>query len=467
MKMSGKVQIVERSWSFAATMVVGAVLTFALCLNGPSVADERVNLPSTPAGRCATSYFDAFNSGEDEIMQAFEEEHRGLSYLRRVSLERRVKSYGRFRGIFGQLSPMRVALSLELQLTLLVDAEETDDVLVMRFQLEAEPPHRLAYLTFSGIDHSEVDNQYVDYVATRAAPIDDTLRERTVESVAVALRDNYVYPELGEQMASALLKGHSGGQYEGTKAGKLADMLTETALAVSNDRHVWVEAQNPMVQESTDPVNRSIEELRRDNYDFQKIEVLAGNIGYIKFDMIHDDEEALEIAAAALDSVARCEALIFDIRDNIGGEWGVAQLMLGYLFPRGTVFGRTYDRNGDLVEASSTPDSIPGKRFGDDVIVYVLTSSRTGSAAESFAYTLKHLGRATIVGEVTRGGAHASEEVVVNDYFRVSVPFKRIENVVTKTDWEGTGVTPQIEVTAERGLETAVEDALRRTGSHE
>ena len=465
--MSGKVQIVERSWPFAATKVVGAVLTFALYLTGPSVADERADLPSTPAGRCATSYFDAFNSGKDEIMQAFEEEHRALSYLRRRSLEQRVTSYGRLRGIFGQLSPVRLALSLELQLTLLVDAEETDDVLVMRFQLEAEPPHRLAYLTFSGIDHSEVDNQYVDYVATRAAPIDDTLRERTVESVAVALRDNYVYPELGEQMASALLKGHSGGQYEGTKAGKLADMLTETALAVSNDRHVWVAAQNPMVQESTDPVNRSIEELRRDNYDFQKIEVLAGNIGYIKFDMIHDDEEALEIAAAALDSVARCEALIFDIRDNIGGEWGVAQLMLGYLVPRGTVYGRTYDRNGDLVEARSTLDSIPGKRFGDDVIVYVLTSSRTGSAAEGFAYTLKHLGRATIVGEVTRGMAHPSEEVVVNDYFRVSVPFRRSENVVTKTDWEGTGVTPQIKVTAERGLETAVEDALRRIGSHE
>jgi C-terminal processing protease CtpA/Prc len=266
-------------------------------------------------------------------------------------------------------------------------------------------------------------------------------------------------------MANTLLKGKHEGQYERTKAGKLADMLTETAVAVSNDRHVWVEAQNPMVQESTDPVNRSIEDLRRDNYDFRKVEVLPNDIGYIKFDMIHDDEEAQAIAAAALDSVALCDALIFDIRDNIGGEWGVAQLMLGYLFPGGTVIGHMYDRDGRRVEERSTPDTIPGKPFDDGVIVYVLTSRRTGSAAEGFAYALKHLGRATIVGEITCGMAHPSEEVVVNDYFRVSVPFMRSENVVTKSDWEGTGVIPQIEVAAENALKAAIEDAMRRIGS--
>jgi C-terminal processing protease CtpA/Prc len=280
------------------------------------------------------------------------------------------------------------------------------------------------------------------------------------------LRDQYVYPELGRQMADTLLRKQAEGRYDKvTKAGKLADMLAGDALAVSKDKHIWVEAQNPMFQESSDPVNRSIEELRRENFDFRKVKVLPGNIGYIKFDMIHDDEEALEIAAAALDSLAQCDALIFDIRDNIGGEWGTANLILGYLLPGGTVFGYMIDRDGRRVEERAIPDSVPGRPFGTDVPVYVLTSERTGSAAEGFAYTLKSMNRAIIVGEVTLGMAHPSKELVVNDYFRASVPYLRSENVITGTNFEGTGVVPQIRIVADRALDAAVEDELRQLGS--
>ena len=432
-----------------------------------STAAEHAELPNTAAARCAADYFDAFNSGKKDMIQAFMEEHRALSYVETHPLDKRLAHYERLRGVFGRLTPLRIALSLELQLTLLADAAKTDDVLVMRFQLEDEPPHRLAYVTFSGIDHSEVPDEYVAYVATRAAPIDDALRESTIQSVEGVLRDTYVYPGLGQEMADALLRHQSEGRYDnGTKVGRLADMLTEDALAVSNDKHIWVEAQNPMVQESTDPVNRSVEELRRENYHLRRVEVLPGNIGYIKFDMIHDDEEAQEIAAAALAFVARCDALIFDIQDNIGGEWGTAALIHGYLLPGGTVYGYSYDRDGHRRERS-TPDAIPGEPFNSGVPVYVLTSSRTGSAAEGFAYTLKHFDRATIVGEVTAGMAHPSKEVVVNDYFRVSVPIRRIENVVTGTSFEGIGVIPQIEVPADRALEAAIEDALGRLDNHE
>jgi YD repeat-containing protein len=440
-----------------------------LVTNAPgSVAAEPAELPNGAAGRCAAAYFDAFNTGNQQLMQSFFEDHYALSSLESHPLDRRLAHYKRLHDIFGRLTPLRIALSLELQLTLLADAAKTDNVLVMRLQLEEEPPHRLAYVTFSGIDHSEVPDAYVAYVATRAAPINGARRESTIQSVADVLRDIYVYPELGARMADTLLRNHEEGRYDdAAKAGKLADMLTEDALAVSNDRHIWVEAQNPLIQESTDPVNRPVEELRRENYDFRKVEVLEGNIGYIKFDMIHDEKEALDIAAAALATVAHCEALIFDIRDNIGGEWGTASLVLGYLLPSGTVFGYMYDRDGRRVEERSTPETIPGQPFDANVPVYVLTSNRTGSAAEGFAYTLKHLGRATIVGEVTVGMAHPSKEVVVNDYFRVSVPFLRSENVVTGTSFEGTGVVPQIEVAADRALEAAVEDASRRIGDHD
>jgi YD repeat-containing protein len=435
-------------------------------MSSPFPASGSGSLPNTAAGRCAAAYFDAFNSGDHEVMLGFQEHYRSISYLKNTTTGKRSAHYQRLRGIFGRLTPLRVVLSLETQITLLAGAAKTNDALVMRFQLEDKPPHRLAYLTLTGIDHAEVPYEYVGYVATRAAPVGDSLRETTIGSIAGALRDKYIYAGPGQLMADRLLRNGADGKYDQLMtAGKLADRLTEDLQGVSKDRHVWVEAQNPMVQQSSDPLNRPAEALRRDNYDFRKVEVLPNNVGYIKFDMIHDDDEALSIAAAALFFVARCDALIFDIRENIGGEWGTANLVLGYLLPPGTVFARMYDRDGRLVEERTTPEDLPGLPFARNVPVYVLTSSETGSAAEGFAYVLKHLDRATIVGEVTRGMAHPSEEVVVNDYFRVSIPFLRGENAVTGTDWEGTGVVPHVEVRADRALEPAIEDALRRTGN--
>ena len=433
-----------------------------------SIVSERDALPDTAAGRCAAAYFAAFNSDDDNVTLDFEEQNRSLSYLEDRTAEERLANYKRLRDIFGQLDPLRVTFSLELQITLLVNSSKIDGVLVMRFQLEEDTPHRLDYMTFSGINSAEVPDEYVAYVATRAAPIDDALREKTIQSVVEILNNKYVYPKLGKEIKDTILRYNMQGRYaDCRKAGKLADMLTEDAVAVSNDRHIWVEAQNPMAQGSADPLYASIEELRSENYHLRKVEVLPDNIGYMKFDMIHDDSEAQEAIAAGLTGLAECDALVFDIRDNIGGEWGTANLILGYLLPPSTVLSRIYDRDSRLVEQSTTPDTIPGRPFDNLVPVYVLTSNQTGSAAESFAYALKHTGRATIVGEVTLGMAHPSEEVVVNDYFRVSVPFLRGENAVTGTDWEGTGVIPHIKVKADLALKAAIKDALRKIRHHD
>lgn len=426
---------------------------------------EAAEIPQTVAGLCAAGYFRAFDSDGDAMLRTFLEEHRSVDYLLQNPLEERLAHHNRLRELFGKLTPVRVAQSLEYQITLLVDPSKIGDVLVMRFQLDEEQPHMLSYITFTGIDHSDVPDEYVRYAATRAAPISAELRQATVESVARALCDVYVYPEVGRRMADTLLQREARGAYSDlTKAGAIADKLTEDAVAVSHDLHVWVEAHNPMAQESTDPVNRDIARLRRDNFDFKEARTLPGGIGYIRFDMIHDEQEAQEIMAAGLADLAGCEALVVDLRENIGGEWGTAGLLLGYVLPGGTVVSHSFDREGTLVEERLVPSSIPGRALGADVPVYVLTSERTGSAAEALAYTLKHMGRAEVVGEVTRGMAHPSEEVVVNDYFRVSIPFRRSEQVNTGTDWEGVGVIPDVPVSAEDALDAAVREARRRLG---
>jgi hypothetical protein len=424
-----------------------------------------VALPRTAAGTCAAAFFDAFNWGSDATLRAFLEQYHSPAYLERHPVQDRMAYYRRIRDMHGALTPVGVALSLDLQLTLLVHPARGRNAVIMRFQLDDAAPHPLAYVTASAVDHFKVPNDYIAYVATRAAPLDSTLRARTVRSVAESLRAIYVYPQLGQRMADSLMRNEAEGRYDDLRTvGKLATRLTEDAVAVSKDLHVWVEAQNPMAQASSDPGNRDVVELRRDNYDFRGAKVLAGNVGYLKFDMIHDEEEAQAIMSRALAHVARCDALVFDLRENIGGEWGTADLILGYLLPPGTALSRHYDRDGRLIEERVVRQAIPGKPFDAGVPVYVLTSRRTGSAAEALAYTLKSLGRATVVGEVTSGAAHPAEEVVVNEYFRVSIPFRRSENVITRTDWEGVGVMPTIEVAANRALSVALENARERIG---
>ena len=95
----------------------------------PSINAQSTDLPDTPAGRIAAAYIAAFNSGNNQVMQTFIEQHRASSYLERRPIKERLAGYENLRGIFGQLTPLRIALSLELQLTVLVDATKTDDVL--------------------------------------------------------------------------------------------------------------------------------------------------------------------------------------------------------------------------------------------------------------------------------------------------------------------------------------------------
>jgi C-terminal processing protease CtpA/Prc len=138
------------------------------------------------------------------------------------------------------------------------------------------------------------------------------------------------------------------------------------------------------------------------------------------------------------------------------------QFISSYLFDEPTHLNSFYDRLSNKTSETWTLQEIPGRRFAADLPVYVLTSSYTGSAAEEFTYNLKHLKRATIMGETTGGAAHPVVERVINDRFRMLVPYARAENPITKTNWEGVGVIPHIKVSAANVLNAAREDAAKK-----
>ncbi len=190
------------------------------------------------------------------------------------------------------------------------------------------------------------------------------------------------------------------------------------------------------------------------NCGFVKTERLDGNIGYMKIDVFGPVDVCGAKATEAFAALGDVDAVIFDIRDNGGGTPEMVTYVESYLFARRTHLRDVYTRDDNKTTPSWTNPDLPGKKQSTQP-AYVLTAARTFSAAEAFSYELQSAKRATIVGEVTGGGAHPSRPITLDDHFTIGVPFAREINPVTKTDWEGTGVQPDVKVPAGQALDKA------------
>jgi C-terminal processing protease CtpA/Prc len=144
-----------------------------------------------------------------------------------------------------------------------------------------------------------------------------------------------------------------------------------------------------------------------------------------------------------MDFLSHSSALIFDLRQNRGGDPRMVTLMLSYLFDQKTHMEDIYQRSRNKkTEYWTTPRKI--KVHMAKTPVFVLMSRNTLSGAEQFCYDLKNLNRATLVGERTAGASHPVRYHRLNDHFYVALPEYRYINPITNGDWEGTGVTPEV-----------------------
>jgi hypothetical protein len=282
-------------------------------------------------------------------------------------------------------------------------------------------------------------------------------RTRVIHSVADNLAAHYYDREIAKRASQELLSLQQQGYYNTIVDGQaLATRLTFALQRSTGDLHIKIEFSRNIIRKGPPrPAIAALGQYRatmqQENCTFQKVDVLPGNIGYLKLNSFPDPAICGATAQSAIARVSHSDAVIFDLRDNTGGFPDMVAAMAAPLFdhPVRWYNPREGDGSGSLAPAR-------GSRLANKP-VYILTSPLTLSGAEQFTYNLKMLKRATIVGDTTGGGAHVGVFHRIDDHFGMGIPEIRINNPYGQPDWEGTGVEPDVKVAPQEALRTAEE----------
>lgn len=300
--------------------------------------------------------------------------------------------------------------------------------------------------------------------------MDEAFKREAVFQMATLLRENYVFPDIAEKLADMLLDNHKKGCYsEATHLSDFTAAIQEDLQHLSKDKHLDIWTDEQLLNELREGEKETqtalyLEWARKNNFGFVEAKTIEDEIGYLRFDGFFDTAISPEVPAFVAKTMAtfqKARALIIDLRENAGGSPDMVQLISSYLFDEKPVhLNSIYKRATNEETHYWTLSNIEGKRY-PDIPVFILTSQKTFSAAEEFTYNLQQLKRATMIGETTGGGAHPGEFRLIQDQFALFIPSGRAINPITKTNWEGVGVKPDVEVSASEALEVALALARR------
>lgn len=305
--------------------------------------------------------------------------------------------------------------------------------------------------------------------------IDSAQRKQVIDAMLAELHKSYVFPEQAKKVDAVIRQHQKRGDYDSiTSAEKLSKTLTEHVYAQTKDKHLRMfYSAKPLPPEMGDKKEtpeehaEMVKMLKTQNFGVERLERLPFNIGYLQLNGFAPAKDAAETIAAAMTVLTHTDSLIIDLRKNGGGDPATVTLLASYLLDERTHMTDIYMRKNDKTEQMWSSDVVPGARYGQKKDVFILTSKHSFSAAEDFSYAMKTLKRATIIGETTGGGAHPGDVMRLTNNFAMFVPNGRSIGPVTKTNWEGVGVAPDVSVSAEDAMKTAQIAILKKIAAGE
>ena len=440
---------------FALVLALAAALAPQTSPQPQAAAQPQSAIPDTPAGHTFKAWLDAFNSGDRAQLDA---------YFHKYDPGKPVDQEMHFRGMTGGFDLLQIVKSEPLRLEFLVKERRSETTAIGKLEVKEGDPAQVAGFGVRAVPPGTKLSD-LNY------KIDAATRTRVIDGAIAQLNEFYVFAETAKKMADAVKAKQKKGDYDSiTDGDAFAKMLTDNFQEVSHDKHLRMNfSPAPLPDRPDGPPNaedraRYRKDMKRMNCGFEKVEILSGNVGYLKFNFFADPDVCGSTAVAAMNFLANVDAIIFDLRENGGGDPKMIAFLSTYLFSEPTHLNDIWERKDDSTHQYWTLPYVSGKRL-DGKPAYVLTSKQTFSGAEEFSYNLKNLKRATLIGETTGGGAHPVSGHRIDAHFMIGVPFARAINPISKTNWEGTGVEPDVKVPAPDALTTAQKLAAEKLAS--
>jgi hypothetical protein len=295
--------------------------------------------------------------------------------------------------------------------------------------------------------------------APAAAPAFDAKAESDViEATAKALTENYIFPDKAAAAVALIRDNLKAGRYAGLERAAFAKKLTEDLQSVTHDKHMRVTVDGAPPPEMADqgPPAPSM-------FGFERADRLKGNIGYVRLNGFMLPEAFAIGADALMPKLADTDALIIDMRGNNGGDPAAVSYLVSFFVTAGAPV-----HVNDIVWRKSGTDTYSREVFSTSATpvsyrkpVFLLTGPRTFSGGEEFSYDMQVLKLATLIGETTGGGANPGGDRPLGAGLSIFVPTGRAENPLTKSNWEGVGVKPDVPTSAKDAFSVAYSAALK------
>ena len=453
-----------RVWKLSLIFAAGWILAgLAIAFDTAPADGKEFSFPSTPAGKAAQEWFAAMATGEKDILRTF--------FARRSDASDEpydpnddVAMCMRVLGDTGSLTPRSIMRSEQYEIVLLAVGTRGKWVRAT-LGVDSRKPYKMTALTLRKSMGPEAE-------AVAARQVEPAAQKDIALEAARLLRDRYVYEKIGKKYADRLAT-IADSPAKSMTAEALATSLTSMLQSIQRDKHLKILdpararrilAMFGMLENEGDD-DAELEPgaghhaMIVEGDGFGRVERFAGNIAYIEITMFVSGPSAFARAEEVMASVQDAAAIVFDLRGNGGGDGEMVEKIEAYLFAKPTHIMSSIRRGGTGPTQGPAETWTKTNRLSEtmsSIPVFILAGGTTGSAAEAFAFGLKHADRAIVIGQPTAGAGHRVSYERLPHGFALGLPVAAAISPKTGKGWEGVGVIPNVNTQADATLDVLI-----------